>query len=97
MTPKEFEKSLWQFKNNAHDTPTNGVGIVLISAALVLMCFAMLFSVYRPASEYTTKPPQTVTIEGHDYFATRMYGGGFSLCHKGNCKACLNLKTGDFK
>jgi hypothetical protein len=70
---------------------------ILILVAIILTCAAILFPIFRPAQEYTTTPPQTVTIEGHDYFATRMHGGGFNLCHKGNCKACLNLKAEDFK
>jgi hypothetical protein len=33
--------------------------------------------------------PKVVTIERCEYFATRIStgsGGGFALCHKGNCK-----------
>lgn len=57
-------------------------------AFLLLFCVTLLYTAYGPAQEFAAKPPETVTIEGHDYFAVRVYGGGFSLTHKGNCKKC---------
>jgi len=58
----------------------------------LLIIFLLLFSVVLVISIEMDVPsdthiPITTTIEGHDYFIFRVYGG-YGLCHKGNCRAC---------
>jgi hypothetical protein len=59
------------------------IGFILLTYAIVI---AVLIQQNIPSS---LNIPQTVVLEGHDYFLLRTYGGHHTLCHKGNCSACI--------
>jgi hypothetical protein len=61
------------------------IGFV-IGFILLTIVIAVLIQPNIPSS---LNIPQTVVLEGHDYFLLRTYGGHHTLCHKGNCSACI--------
>ena len=60
--------------------------IVAVIISIIIAGVIMLVNSYKPTP---TNVPQTVVLEGHDYFLTVTYGGYYTLCHKGNCSACI--------
>ena len=65
--------------------------IVLVLGMLVAAGSA-LFENQRQALTTSSEVPNTVTIEGHDYFILPQADLSYSLTHKGNCRACMRMR-----
>jgi hypothetical protein len=67
------------------------ISIVLVLGMLVVAGSA-LFENQRQILVAGSEVPNTVTIEGHDYFILPQGDLSYSLTHKGNCRACMRMR-----
>lgn len=67
----------------------------MIKALLITTIIVVLIvtSFHLMATPREAIQPETVTLEGHDYFKLPGYGWNCTLTHKGNCRACGGMEA----
>lgn len=63
---------------------------LLITTIIVVLIVTAFHLIATPREAIQ---PETVTLEGHDYFKLPGYGRNYTLTHKGNCRACNGLEA----
>lgn len=63
---------------------------LLITTIIVVLIVTSFHLIVTPREAIQ---PETVTLEGHDYFKLPGYGWNYTLTHKGNCRACSGLEA----